>query len=112
MILEIVIIQIKAGQEAEFEAAFKQASLLLAGAKGYISHELQRCIETPGRYVNLVRWESVEAHMQGFRGSPQFQEFRALVSPYYESPSHMEHYELVMGNALTPDPSASASGRG
>ena len=100
MILEIVITQIKAGQEQAFEAAFKEASKLLAGSKGYISHELQKCIETSGRYVNLVRWETVDDHLIGFRGSPQFQEFRALLTPFYESPSHMEHYELVLRNPL------------
>lgn len=99
MILEIVTTQIKVGQEEAFEAAFKEASKLLASSKGYISHELQKCVETKGRYVNLVRWESVEDHMVGFRGSPQFQEFRALLTPFYESPSQMEHYELVMRNS-------------
>lgn len=98
MILEIVTTQIKAGQEEAFEAAFKEASKILARSKGYISHELQKCIETKGRYVNMVRWESVDDHMIGFRGSSQFQEFRALVFPFYETPSQMEHYELVMRN--------------
>ena len=98
MILEVVISQIKEGQEAEFEAAFKQASPLLASAKGYISHELRRCIETKGRYINLVRWESVDDHIVGFRGSPQYQEFRALLTPFYAAPSQMEHYDLVMQN--------------
>jgi heme-degrading monooxygenase HmoA len=98
MILEMVNIQINAGQEAEFERVFAEASRLLASAKGYISHELQRCIETPGRYVNLVRWESVDDHMLGFRGSPAYQEFRALVTPYYAAPSQMEHYTLTYRN--------------
>lgn len=99
MILEMVIIQINTGQEAEFERAFADASRLLATAKGYITHQLQRCIETPGRYINLVRWESVDDHMLGFRGSPAYQEFRALVMPYYAVPSQMEHYTLAY-----PDP--------
>lgn len=98
MILEIVTTQIKAGQEEAFEAAFAKASEILASSKGYISHELRKCIETKGRYLNMVQWETVEDHMVGFRGSPQFQEFRAIVSPFYETPSHMEHFELIMRN--------------
>jgi heme-degrading monooxygenase HmoA len=98
MILEIVISQINAGQEAEFEEAFQQASQILRQAKGYISHELRRCIETKGRYVNLVRWETVDDHMVGFRGSPEYQQFRALVAPYYAAPSLVEHYELAYHN--------------
>ena len=98
MILEIVTIQIKAGQEAAFEAAFKEASVFIAAADGYIAHELRRCLETKGKYVNMVRWQTVDDHMVGFRESERFQKFRALVSPYYESPSQMNHYEVVMQN--------------
>jgi heme-degrading monooxygenase HmoA len=39
----------------EFEEAFVEASAIISSAPGYLSHELQRCIETPGRYVLLVR---------------------------------------------------------
>ena len=98
MILEIVTIYIKAGQEAAFEEAFKEGSKLIASSDGYISHELRRCMETKGKYVNMVRWQSVEDHMVGFRESERFQRFRAIVSPYYESPSQMNHYEGVMQN--------------
>ncbi len=98
MILEIVTIQIKAGQEAAFEAAFKDASHLIASSDGYISHELRRCLETTGKYVNMVTWQTVDDHMIGFRESARFQEFRAIVSPYYDSPSTMNHYEVVMQN--------------
>jgi heme-degrading monooxygenase HmoA len=98
MILEIVTTHVQEGKEAEFEAAFKQASQLLAQAMGYIGHELRRSLETKGRYVNMVRWESVDDHMIGFRGSDAYQEFRALITPYFAAPSQMEHYEVVYQN--------------
>jgi hypothetical protein len=41
---------------------------------GYRSHELQRCIEREGSYLLLVRWDSVAAHEEGFRKSPQYQD--------------------------------------
>src|SRR6266496_3573971 len=37
MILEIVTIHIKPGQEAAFEEAFKEASKLIAASDGYVS---------------------------------------------------------------------------
>ncbi len=98
MILEIVTIQIKDGQEAAFEAAFKEASHFIAEADGYISHELRRCLETKGKYVNMIRWNTVEDHMVGFRGSEAFQHFRVICSPFYEGTSSMNHYEVVMQN--------------
>ena len=98
MILEIVTTYIKVGQETAFEEAFKEASHFIAESDGYISHELRRCMETKGKYVNMVRWQTVEDHMVGFRESERFQQFRAIVSPYYEQPSQMNHYEVVMQN--------------
>jgi heme-degrading monooxygenase HmoA len=98
MILEVVISQIKAGQEAEFEEAHQKASQYLARATGYLGNELRRSVETKGRYVHLVKWESVGDHMEGFRASADFEEFRALIAPFYAAPTQMEHYELVYEN--------------
>src|SRR5262249_24965405 len=41
----------------------------------------------------LIRWDSVEGHLKGFRGSPAFQRFLALVAPYFNQIEEMEHYE-------------------
>ena len=69
MILEAVVLPVKAGQEAEFEAAFAEAQSIIS-SPGCVSHELYRGIETPHHYLLLVRWETLEAHTVGFRGSP------------------------------------------
>ncbi|HLU10319.1 MAG TPA: antibiotic biosynthesis monooxygenase [Oceanobacillus sp.] len=94
MILEIANLQVRAGEYEAFEAAYKQASPIIASSKGYISHELQRCMETPGRYVLLVRWETLEDHTVGFRGSELYQQWRAALHHFYDS-ALVEHYTLV-----------------
>ncbi len=78
MILEVAILNVIAGKEVEFEAAFHKASKIIATMNGYISHQLQRCIENQSQYVLLVNWSTLEDHTQGFRGSTQYQEWRAL----------------------------------
>jgi heme-degrading monooxygenase HmoA len=95
MILEAVFLPVIPGKEAEFEAAFKQASLIIASMKGYISHELQRCIEAPSKYLLLVRWETLEDHMVGFRGSPQYQEWRKLLHHFYDPFPTVEHFQKI-----------------
>jgi heme-degrading monooxygenase HmoA len=70
MILEAAPLSVKPGQQAGFEAAFHEAQAIIASMPGYRSHELQRCVERAGQYLLLVRWDSVEAHEVGFRGSP------------------------------------------
>ena len=72
---------------------------LLYFASGYISHQLQRCIEVPNRYILLVNWESLEAHTVGFRGSPDYQNWKRLLHRFYDPFPTVEHYELVLSSA-------------
>ena len=53
MILEVAVLQIKAGEGSRFEQAFPQGESVLAQAKGHLSHALRRCIETRDRYLPL-----------------------------------------------------------
>jgi heme-degrading monooxygenase HmoA len=99
MILEVAPLQIRVGRSAEFEAAFQEAQCIISAMPGYISHELQRCIERPGEYVLLVRWESLEAHEIGFRKSAQYQEWKRLLHHFYEPFPVVSHYEPVRGAA-------------
>lgn len=95
MILEVAILNIKPGQREAFEAAFRQASPIIASMKGYISHEVQHCIETPDRYILLVRWQTLKDHTVGFRGSPQYQEWKRLLHHFYDPFPTVEHYEAL-----------------
>jgi heme-degrading monooxygenase HmoA len=95
MILEIAILNVRPGREDEFEAAFAQASGIIASMPGYVSHQLQRCIETSNRYALLVNWTSLEAHTVGFRGSPEYQRWKQLLHHFYDPFPTVEHYELV-----------------
>ena len=80
---------------ADFEAAFRQASPLIASMGGYISHELQRCLETPNRYILLVHWQRLEDHTVGFRGSPAYQEWKRLLHHFYDPFPTVEHYQII-----------------
>lgn len=96
MVLELAILNVINGKESEFEAAFQQAEKIIASMRGYISHQLQRCLENPSRYVLLVNWETLEDHTQGFRGSAQYQEWRALLHHFYDPFPTVEHYGAVL----------------
>ncbi len=54
MVLEVAMLDVKTGQNVAFEAAFQQAAPLIASIPGYVSHELQHCIENPQRYLLLA----------------------------------------------------------
>ena len=100
MILEVAILHIKPEEASKFEAVFPKAEAIVSSIPGYISHELQRCIETRGRYHFLIRWETVESHTVNFRQSPKFQEFRGLVGGFFAQPPVAEHFERVTASKL------------
>jgi heme-degrading monooxygenase HmoA len=95
MVLEVAILDVITGQEQDFESAFAKASSIISSMSGYVSHQLQRCIEKPNRYILLVNWEMLEAHTVGFRGSEQYQEWRKLLHHFYDPFPTVEHYELI-----------------
>ena len=70
MILEVAILNVLAGQESEFEAAFADAQRYLRSIDGYLSHELRHCVEVSNRYILLVQWRKLEDHTEGFRNHP------------------------------------------
>jgi heme-degrading monooxygenase HmoA len=107
MILEAASLQVKPGESKAFEAAFREAQSIIASMPGYLAHELGRCIEREGQYLLLVRWESVEAHEEGFRKSPQYQRWRELLHHFYDPFPTVLHYELVAPeNRRMPSPGA------
>ena len=49
VMLEVAILDVIPGKEAEFEAAFSKASVIIFAIAGYISHQLQHSIENNSR---------------------------------------------------------------
>ncbi|MEY4589050.1 MAG: hypothetical protein RL497_1126 [Pseudomonadota bacterium] len=96
MILEVAILDVKLGHETSFEADFKKAELFISATEGYISHEIKRCIEIKNRYLLLVRWQTLEAHTQGFRTSPHYQEWKKLLHHHYDPFPEVFHFENLI----------------
>ncbi|WP_414566743.1 MULTISPECIES: antibiotic biosynthesis monooxygenase family protein [unclassified Anabaena] len=95
MILEAVMLNIKPGLEDDFESAFKKASSIISSMKGYLSHELHKCIEVQGKYLLLVKWDNLAAHTVEFRGSAEYQEWKKLLHHFYEPFPTVEHFEEI-----------------
>lgn len=95
MILEAALLNVKAGESEEFEISFREASKIIASMNGYISHELQKCVEVEGKYLLLVRWKTLEDHTEGFRKSDQYALWKEKLHHYYEPFPVVEHFELL-----------------
>ena len=62
MVTEIALLNIKKGSSKEFEDAFAIAQNIIASMRGYISHQLQKCLEDDHKYLLIVEWETEENH--------------------------------------------------
>ena len=100
MILELADIRIQPGKQAEFDAAIKKGvETVVSKAKGFRGYKINKSIETPERYVLMIFWGTVENHTVDFRGSPAFQEWRAIVGPFFATPPVVEHLTLLAKSA-------------
>jgi heme-degrading monooxygenase HmoA len=95
MVLEVAIIDVLAGREDDFEAAYAKAYPLLVDSPGLRSVRMTRGIETPSRFVLLVEWDSVDAHIDNFRATERFTQWRALIGPYFDGAPRVEHFDDV-----------------
>jgi heme-degrading monooxygenase HmoA len=95
MILEVAPLSVKLGTEPQFEAAFKIAEKIISSMPGYIMHDLRRCMERRNEYLLLVQWNTLEDHEIGFRKSPQYLEWKALLHHFYEPFPTVLHYESL-----------------
>ncbi len=100
MILEVAVLDVRAGEGPSFERAFGQAQAIIASMPGYQRHELRRCVEVDSRYLLLVWWESLEAHTVGFRGSTEYRRWKALLHHFYEPLPSVEHYVPLFGEGV------------
>jgi heme-degrading monooxygenase HmoA len=96
MILEVAVLDVRPGLEVDFEAAFREAQQIISSMPGYLTHQLQRCMENPGRYLLLVNWAKLEDHTVGFRQSDEYQEWRRLLHHFYNPFPSVEHYKEVI----------------
>ena len=95
MVLEHALLDVIPGQESDFEDSFTQAKRFIALMPGFRSLRLSRCIERPNRYLLLVEWDRLEDNTEGFRGSPEYEEWRALLHHFYDPFPTVDHYEPV-----------------
>jgi heme-degrading monooxygenase HmoA len=84
MILEHALLSITSGESAAFEAAMARARPLIAASPGFRSIAVRKACDSPDLYLLLVEWDDIASHRDGFRQSPRYAEWRALLHPFYE----------------------------
>jgi heme-degrading monooxygenase HmoA len=103
-VLEVAVLDVKPGRADAFLEAFATAEPIIASSPGYGGHELRRCAENRQRFLLLVRWDAIDSHTVGFRGSPAYQEWKRLLHDFYDPFPIVEHYLPERGSTASGTP--------
>lgn len=95
MIPEILRYKIPLDQADAFIKAYADAGEVLKDSPNCLGFELLRSAKEPELFLLTIHWDSAEGHLSGFRRSPQFAKFFALIKPYVSNILEMEHYQAT-----------------
>jgi heme-degrading monooxygenase HmoA len=84
MIIEQALLQVKPGQSGQFVEAMQKARPLITAQPGFQSIEVRPAVDASDQYLLLVGWDCVESHRDGFRKSPEYPRWRALLHEFYD----------------------------
>jgi heme-degrading monooxygenase HmoA len=93
MVTEHAVLQVRSGREIEFETAMQQAKPLIAASPGFVDIKVMKSAQGNSVYLLLVRWNSIADHQDGFRKSDRYQQWRALLHPFYDPMPQVGYFE-------------------
>ncbi|MGI8424305.1 MAG: antibiotic biosynthesis monooxygenase family protein [Chloroflexota bacterium] len=97
MIVELAIIRAQADKADAMRQGFQAARAVISQAEGYRGSVFHQGVEDPRRFVLRVEWDSVEAHMKGFREGPLFAQWRSHFGQFMDGSPDVSHFEVIAG---------------
>jgi heme-degrading monooxygenase HmoA len=91
MVTEVATFHVLAGKEDSFYSAYLAARPHLSQYPGCRSAMLSRVVEVPSTFVLRVEWDRIEDHLDGFRVSDAYVEWRKLLSPFFDGDPSVIH---------------------
>jgi len=96
MIIEVADIEVASEQQEEFaKAIVRGVETIISKANGYLGYQVLHGIESPGRFLLQIKWETLENHTVDFRQSDAFSEWRSIVGPFFKRPPIVEHFSVI-----------------
>src|SRR5690242_18816783 len=91
MVTEVTIFTALPGKEDELGQAIIHGIEAIRQHPKCISANATRCVEKPGRYMLTAIWSSLEDHMDSFRNSSNFAEWRSHINGLFDSQPELYH---------------------
>ena len=97
MIVEIALLKARPGAAAALRDGLRAARPVIARAPGYLGSVFYQGVEEPESCILRVEWETLEAHIPGFRGSPLLAEWRSHFYHLLDGTPTVTHYQVIAG---------------
>ena len=94
MVTEVAFFIARAGKEEDLGQGIIRGIEFIRQHPECISANTAHCIERPERYMLSVIWTSLEAHVNGFRSSSLFGQWRSEINGLYEENPEVYHYQV------------------
>ncbi len=90
----LVMVKVKKGAGAKFEAAFAKALVETRKEKGNKAYDLNRSTKSPGEYIVYERWENLEI-LQGHMRSPHIKTLLSEIGDLLAGPPEVKVFVPV-----------------
>jgi quinol monooxygenase YgiN len=94
MVTEVAIFIARPGKEGDLGQGIIHGIEFIRQHPECISANATHCIEKPERYMLSVVWTSLEAHVNGFRSSALYNQWRNEIGGLFEENPEVCHYQV------------------
>lgn len=95
MIVEYIRYKIDEARQQQFVEGYSKAAEFLDASEYCLGYELSHCEEDRENFILRIDWTSTHDHLNGFRKSPEFNQFLNHVRPFFHDIEEMNHYEMT-----------------
>lgn len=95
MVTEIARFRAQPGKAEELANGLIEGAAVIKTAEGCQSIKVSRCIEDDQLFIFQIEWVSREYHVDVFRKSPLFAQYRSHIDGLFIEPVDVNHFEAI-----------------
>jgi heme-degrading monooxygenase HmoA len=96
-VVEVALLRAKPRAAEALRSGLAAARAVIARAPGYLDSVFYQGVEEPESFILRVEWESLAAHVDGFRSSPLLGEWRSHFYHLLAETPTVTHYVAFAG---------------
>ncbi|MBO2944217.1 antibiotic biosynthesis monooxygenase [Paenibacillus sp. F411] len=84
MLLQKLVLHVSPENHNDFESAVRSMFEHIAGMRGYMGHELYKCVENEHEYMIMLRLGSIQNYADGLHRSQELGDWLKALQPFFK----------------------------